>query len=514
MADVETAEMLFSFQVNGIPAEKFAMIRMEGREAISELYRFDVDLVSGDPDVDPEKVVNQSAVIVIDRDGDLTMFHGIVTIFEQRERGPEFVNYHAVLVPRLHNLIHTKQCQIFLDKPVKTIIADVLKENGMSEGKDFDISLKETYPDREYTVQYQESDLNFIMRLMEHEGIFFFWEHGDKQEKLIISDKKEAHQPIAGEPKIPFRDARAINPAGEAVSRFTFRQQQLSKAVLLRDYNYRKPTLEVKGEADVIPKGFGLYMEYANHFKDPEDGARLARMRAEEQSCRQKMFFGESAVRHFRAGSTFELIDHFRSASNGKYVLTEVTHSGTQMGAIGSAYGGAPEKPGYLNTFTCIPAAIVFRPLRVTPKPVINGVTHAFIDSATSGEYADIDDLGRYKVKLNFDLSDAKEGKASRYIRMAQPYAGGNMGMHFPLHRYTEVLLIHLDGDPDRPIIIASVPNPDTMSPVTAANQTQCVIHTGGNNSIVIEDTDGSQRIAMTSPTKGTIVTMGKARTS
>lgn len=509
MADVETTEMLFSFQVNGIPADKFALIRMEGREALSELYRFDVDLVSSDPDIDPEKIVNQSAVILIDRDDDVTAFHGIITQFEQRGMGPEFVDYHVVLVPRLYNLGFTKQCQIFMEKPVKTIISDVLKENGMSEGKDFDISLKETYPDREYTVQYQESDLDFIMRLMEHDGIFFFFEHGEKQEKMIISDKKEAHQPIAGDPKVPFRDARAINPAGEAVGAFTFRQQQLSKQVILKDYNYRKPTLEIKGEAPVIDKGFGAFIEYGNHFKDPDDGARLARMRAEEQSCRQKLFFGEGAVRHFRSGATFELIDHFRSLNNGKYLLTEVQHSGHQLGMIGTAYGGGAEKVGYINKFTAIPADLVFRPTRLTPKPVIHGIMHAVIDSSTSGEYADIDDLGRYKVKLPFDLSDIKDGKASRYIRKAEPYSGGGMGMHFPLHKGTEVLLIHLDGDPDRPIIVASVPNPDTKSPVTGANQTQCVIHTGGNNKIVIEDVAGEQRIAMTSPTAETYFSIG-----
>jgi type VI secretion system secreted protein VgrG len=509
MADAEAQEILFKFQVNGMPPDKFALVRMEGREALSELYRFDLDLVSDDPDIDPEKIVNQPAVVAIDRDDDVTLFHGIITQFEQRGMGPEFVDYHMVLVPRVYNLGFTKQCQIFMEKPVKTIISDVLTENGMSEGTDFDISLKETYPDREYTVQYQESDLDFIMRLMEHEGIFFFFEHGEEQEKLIISDKKEAHQPIAGDPKVPFRDARAINPAGEAVGTFTFRQQQLSKQIILKDYNYRKPTLEIKGEASVIEKGFGTFMEYGNHFKDPDDGARLARMRAEEQSCRQKLFFGQGAVRHFRSGATFELIDHFRSANNGKYLLTAVQHSGTQPGVIGTAYGSGAEKPGYLNTFEAIPAAIVFRPLRVTPRPVIHGVTHGFIDSATSGDYADIDDLGRYRVKLNFDISDAKDGKASRYMRMAQPYSGPDIGMHFPLLKGTEVLLIHLDGDPDRPLIVASVPNPDTMSPVTAANHTQCAINTKGGSTVTFEDQDGSQRIHMVCVTKGTSLIMG-----
>src|SRR5262245_31936973 len=119
MADVEATEFQFSFEVAGTPPEKFALIRMEGREALSELYRFDIDLVSADPDLDPEKIVNQPAVVAIDRDGDITRFHGIVTLFEQGEMGPEFVNYHAVIVPHLYNLNFTKHSQIFQDKTVK-----------------------------------------------------------------------------------------------------------------------------------------------------------------------------------------------------------------------------------------------------------------------------------------------------------------------------------------------------------------------------------------------------------
>jgi type VI secretion system secreted protein VgrG len=133
----------------------------------------------------------------------------------------------------------------------------------------------------------------------------------------------------------------------------------------------------------------------------------------------------------------------------------------------------------------------------------------AKIDASGSGQYAEIDDMGRYKVKLPLDLSDKKDGKASRYVRMMQPYAGGGMGMHFPLHKGTEVALMFLDGDPDRPIIAGAIPNPDTASPVAGSNQTQCKIHTGGGNTITIEDQDGAQRMVMFSPTSNTIMTMG-----
>jgi type VI secretion system secreted protein VgrG len=505
----ERSEILFSFVVEGLPADKFALVRMEGHEAISELYRFDVDIVSSDPDIDPDKVVNKACVVVIDRDGDLSLFHGIVSQFDQGDQGPEFVNYHVVLVPRLWNLGLPVQCQIFQEKDVKTIIGDVLKENGLIEDEDFVFRTTETYPKREYVVQYQESDLNFILRQMEHYGIFFFWEHGEKKEKLILADSTDAYAPIKGTADVPFRDARSVSPGGEAVGSFKLQQLNMPKKVILKDYNYRKPSLEIKGEADAVPGGFGTFMEYGNHFKDPDEGAFLATVRAEEIICRRRVFHGEGACRHFRSGATFKLQDHYRSPSNTEYLLHEVIHSGSQLGIIGTAAGGTPEKPSYLNRFTAITSDLLFRPVRVTPKPKVYGFMHAVIDAGGSGEYAEIDDQGRYKVKLPFDLSDAGAGKASKFVRMAQPYSGPGMGMHFPLHKGTEVLLVHLDGDPDRPVIMASIPNPVTGSPVTGANQTQCVIHTGGNNRIAIEDTAGGQRIAIFSPTSKAFFSMG-----
>jgi type VI secretion system secreted protein VgrG len=156
-----------------------------------------------------------------------------------------------------------------------------------------------------------------------------------------------------------------------------------------------------------------------------------------------------------------------------------------------------------------IPADVQFRPERNTPRPRINGTMNATIDAAGDGQYAEIDDEGRYKVVLPFDQSGNSEGRASRWVRMAQPYSGANYGMHFPLHKGTEVLLTFIDGDPDRPIISGSVPNPDTMSPVTGGNQTASVIRTGGGNQIRIEDNDGGQQIHLSSPTMDSKISIG-----
>jgi type VI secretion system secreted protein VgrG len=152
---------------------------------------------------------------------------------------------------------------------------------------------------------------------------------------------------------------------------------------------------------------------------------------------------------------------------------------------------------------------IVFRPRRITPKPMVPGIVNAKIDDSSSGDYAELDDNGSYKCRTFSDLSETAEGKGSRFVRQAQDYAGAGMGSHFPAHKGTEVIFIFTEGDPNRPIIVGQVPNTETATTVSGGNQTQCKTVTGGGNSMTYEDSDGGQRIALYSPVKNTHFTMG-----
>lgn len=495
------SNIVFRFKCAGQLDDLFEVVSFEGTEGLSRLYEFRLELASKDPDIDTGSILKNSAVLEMERDGGVVEIHGIVAEFEQRDAGLEWIEYRAVLVPGLFALGMNTQCQIYLDKDVPTIVRELLTEDGFNENEDFILALSRTdYRAQEYTVQYQESDLNFISRLLEHEGIYFFFRQGEHKEILVLTDSIEAHTPIAGDSVILYRDARSVNPGGEAVSSLTLRQQLRPANVTLKDYNWRSPSVEMLAQAPAAPSGRGTHMEYGDHFKDPTEGLILARIRAQELTCQELVYSGRSAVRAFHAGDRFTLAEHFRGASNIEYLLTEVRHLGEQIGIIGSAAGGAADQPSYRNEFKAIPAAVQFRPPRVTPKPRIYGTLNAVVDSSTSGEYADVDELGRYKVRLPFDLSDNGGGKASRFVRMAQPYAGDEYGMHFPLHKGTEVLLTHVDGDPDRPIISAAVPNAATQSPVTAGNPSQSVMKTAGDNHITMEDTTGSRFVELSTP--------------
>jgi type VI secretion system secreted protein VgrG len=502
----------YTFISQAQPEDTFTVVEFKGTEGISKLYQFEIIIYADDPDIDLKKVLKSPVKLTVKREGETQrMFHGILSRLEQLHEISGHVYYRAILVPRLWLADQYHENQLFLEKKFPDILEDILKQTGLTSN-DYELKLTGNYQPWEYVCQYNETDFNFISRWMEREGIYYYFEQGDQGEKLIITDSSTAHQDIPSGKSVRYSPPDSLTPTTtEQIREFTCHQQMLPKKVILKDYNYRKPSLDLKGEADVDSEGRGNVYIYGEHFKTPEEGNALAKIRAEELICREAVFYGEGTVPPFLTGYIFEMHDHYRDSYNQRYLITELRHQGVQSTYLTGAGGdtSGKEKPAYLNNFTAIKAEIQFRPQRLAEKPKIDGSINAKIDAAGDGQYAEIDDEGRYKVILPFDQSGNKDGKASRWIRMSQPYAGADYGMHFPLHKGTEVLLTFVDGDPDRPIISGTVPNPETGSPVKGGNQTQCMIRTGGGNQIKFEDNDGAQLIKLSSPTEGTFMRIG-----
>ncbi|RJP44568.1 MAG: type VI secretion system tip protein VgrG [Desulfobacteraceae bacterium] len=504
----------FTFVSDACPEETFEVVRFKGIERISGLYEFDITLSSDDPDIDVRAVLQNPATFkIVTPDAELPVY-GLMARFEQLQEVDEHIFYRGVLVPRFWQATLARDNELFLEKNVEDIIRELLAQTGLTSS-DYDTRLTADYPGWEYICQFQESDFAFMSRRMEREGIYYYFEQTENGDKLIITDSSTSHANVSGQATISYIPPSGFAPPEEdAVRSFICRHQILPARVVLKDYNYRRPTLDLRGEADVdAAGGRGTVYIYGEHFKTTEEGNALARVRAEELMCREQVFYGESTAAHLKPGYLFELAGHYRDSYNQRYLIIEVAHKGKQTRYLSQGPSEDPEspdeRPGYENQFMAIPADVQFRPERNTPRPKIYGTMNATIDAAGDGQYAEIDDEGRYKVVLPFDQSGNSEGRASRWVRMAQPYSGANYGMHFPLHKGTEVLLTFIDGDPDRPIISGSVPNPDTMSPVTGGNQTASVIRTGGGNQIRIEDNDGGQQIHLSSPTQGTVISLG-----
>jgi len=504
----------FDFVSGALPADTFGVVRFKGYEGFSTNYRFVVDLVSQESEIDLTKVLQNPATFTIVRENGDIPFHGILAQFEQLHEVDAYVFYRAVLVPRLWWLSLSHHNQVILDKSVPDFIEAVLKDGGLTN-KDFTFERQNEYPQWEYLCQYRESHFNFVSRWMEREGIYYYFEQGDDAEKVIITDTRIAHAEMPQGKTMYYSPPSGMAELHreEVITAFMCRQKMLPKTLRLKDYNYRKPSMEITGEADVLANGRGEVYLYGEHFRTRVEGDALAKIRAEELLCREKEFHGESTIPYLRPGYCFDLEDHYRSGFNRKYLTIELTHEGSQaaylMSGIQKGLAEVEEDAYYRNTFMAIPAEVQFRPERKTEKPRFYGTMNAKIDAAGTGRYAELDEQGRYKVLMPLDVSGRKDGKASAYFRMAQPYAGTDHGMHFPLHKATEVLLTFIDGDPDRPIIQGAIPNPETPSVVTAVNQDHSNIKTSSGNEIDFKDENGHERILLQSPCKDSLLKLG-----
>lgn len=511
----QLSEYAFLFESQAVSKNTFAVARFHGEEGLSQLYSFEILLVSEKADLDLEAILQLPAVFTIkSQHGDLP-YHGILASFEQLHKADAYVFYRAVLRPKLWWLTLTHHNQVFLNKKLDQFLTDVLQDGGLSPGLDFEFRLKGQYPVWDYLCQYSESHFDFLSRWLERDGLYYWFEQGDQGEKLIASDTLIAHTAMPGREGFHYAPPTGLDSAhaDEVIKAFTLKRTPMPKSLLVKDYNYEKPGLDLTSRALVADKGRGEIYIYGEHFKDLAEGGRLAQVRADEWKCREQTFHGMSNVPAVRPGYVFHLDRHYRDDFNQTYLTTAMRHEGSQERYLLTGLGvrGLSDTDNlfYRNHFESIPSTVQFRPARATEKPRIHGTISAKIDAAGSGQYAELDSQGRYKVILPFDLSGRSGGKASAFVRMMQPYAGADMGFHAPLHKDTEVLLSFIDGDPDRPVIAGAIPNPETPGPVNDGNQSMVRLKSGGGNVIHMEDQEGSQRILLHSPTAGAFIRVG-----
>jgi type VI secretion system secreted protein VgrG len=520
------SDLRFKFESEGTGlTEKLNVVNFEGYEAISQLYRFNITLVSNSDDIDADDMLNNTATLTIkSHDGNTSVpYHGMLCEFEQLGRSNDFFFYRAVLVPRLWKLTLNKFNDVYTgDKTIPQIIESVLNDNGLSPF-DYEIALKNpfAYRGRSFICQYQESSFNFISRWMEKEGLYYYFDQGFMgfgSDKLKITDFKES-QPVLSIKHLTYCAPEDLQTAEQDSCIFDFRARQVAtpQKVIVQDYNYRKADLAdgLKSDSFVdMMHGHGDVMHYGENLRDTGEASHLATIRAEEIKCRQKTYKGKATAVGLRAGNMAAISNHFRFSLNGAYTITAVKHTGTQAGVLlaGAATPYTEQQSGtvYECEIDAIGAGTQFRAASVTPRPSIAGTLSALIDDEGSGKYAQLNEYGDYKVELMYDLSDKFSNKGSSWVRMASPYAGPKNGMHFPLLKGTEVLLAFMGGDPDQPVIIGAVSNSESPNVVTDENVKMNGVSTAGGNMLAMCDDDGAQGVCISSPSSGTVMFMGE----
>jgi len=505
---------MFKFASMTLPGNTFGVIDFHGAEGLSSVYEFTINLVSTNRDIDLAEMLEAPAVLTIHFGERHIPIRGVPREFVQLHEHNGYVFYRAVLVPRLWRLNLMHHNQVFLNMSTPDMLKAVLRDTG-SFADMVDFRLTGAYAPREYVCQYRESNFNFFSRWLEHEGMYYFFLRSETNPRMIITDTSLAHIAMAGNEKLVYAPISGLEQEARhnIIYSFGCHQRALPAVVTLQDYNYRTPDLSIEAAAPISDSGHGDVHLYGDNLRTPSEAKTLAAIRADEFRCQERVFYAKSWAPYVRPGFCFTLEGHYTEAFNQEYLTTSAHHRGCQaahlLAPIQGGLGRAVEEPNYENEFTAIPAAVQFRPPCKTPKPRIHSTLTANIDAEGNGQYAELDEHGRYKVILPFDRSGRKDGRASCWLRMLQPYAGKDHGMHFPLHKGCEVALAFFDGDPDQPYIAGSLTNLNAPSPVTAANQTQARITTAGGNKIHIEDADGSQRILMQSPTANTWMRLG-----
>ena len=468
-------------------ASELRVLRVHASERMSEPYLVEVDLVCpSHAPLDLDQVAGaEASVVLTDVAGRERRFHGLVVqVVELPILDAAWTPYRLQLRPRLWQGSLIEMLDVFLDLSVPEIIEKKLGLLGLTAGQDYELRLGASYPKREFVVQFKETDLDFGSRLLEHLGIFYFFEHEERAERIVFGDGREAYRPIAHD------DAVRFNSRGDETGVFelSLRRALVPRHFVCRDYNDQTPALELQAKHE-LDEGFaGGVIEYGGDFRTIDQGQRLVRVRAEERLSLRDLFEGRSDDPRFAAGHVLSLEHHPRHSRS--LLLVSVEHEAHQP-VVG--HGGGAEK-SYANRFVAIPADRTYRPPRRTPVPRVHGLLTGIIETGQGAveTYAKLDDQGRYTVRLLFDTSAPDERKASCAIRMLQPSAGPGYGMHFPLKPGVEVLIGFVDGNPDRPMIVGAAPNPITPAPVTAATGTKSRILT--RSGILIEFEDSVRR--------------------
>jgi type VI secretion system secreted protein VgrG len=471
-------------------------------EALGRPFQMEADLLSEDPAIKFEDIVGTSVTVKLKMpNGQTRYFNGVVSRFVQEEQQQSFARYRATLVPWLWLLTRTADCRIFQNKKVPDIIEEVFKDHGFS---DYKLKLSGSYIPWEYCVQYRETDFNFVSRLMEQEGIYYFFEHQDGKHILVLADSASAHETFEGYDTLVYRPPTTRQEENkETVTDWVIEKEVQPGMYVMSDFNFTTPKAAVTGNANISRKYQSADYEvfdYPGDFETRDEGESYAKLRIQELQAQYEILRAQATVRGIASGYKFTLKGHPRSDQNRQYLIT-----GASLRASAGAYESGKTEAGdfYSSSFTAIPASEPFRAPRTTPKPLIRGPQTAIV-VGPKGEEIYTDEHARVKVHFHWDRHDKQDENSSCWIRVSQHWAGKEWGsIHIP-RIGQEVIVEFLEGDPDRPIISGRVYNADQTPPYDLpANKTQSGIKSrsskGGGaanfNELRFEDKKGDELV-------------------
>lgn len=474
---------------------------MGGSEELGRLFDYELQLTSDDPAIDLNQLLGKPMSLSLQLSGMASRhFHGIVARCSQSVDRGQFASYRVTLRPWLWLLTRTSDCRIFQHLSAPQIIKQVFRDLGFS---DFEDALSRSYREREYCVQYRETSFDFVSRLMEEEGIYYFFRHEEARHVLVLADAYGAHQKAPGYESVPFYPPDGQHRERDHINDWHLAQEVQSGSMELNDYDFQRPSARIDVRS-AMPRphqagDYPLY-DYPGAYEQTQDGEHYARTRLESlQSLHERVELRGNA-RGLGSGHLFSLSGFSRQDQNREYLIVAARYYVVQERL---ETGGGSGSAQFESNLSCIDAQQSYRPVSSTLRPLVKGPQTAVV-VGPAGEEIWTDQYGRVKVHFHWDRHDQSNENSSCWIRVSQAWAGKNWGsMQIP-RIGQEVIVSFLEGDPDRPIITGRVYNAEQAVPYDLpGNATQSGMKSrsskGGSpanfNEIRMEDKRGQEQL-------------------
>ncbi|MCO2191949.1 type VI secretion system tip protein VgrG [Pseudomonas aeruginosa] len=481
--------------------EVLQLQRLEGREELGRLFSHELELVSSNPALPLDALLGKPMSLALELPGgSRRYFHGIVARCSQGAGAGQFASYQVTLRPWLWLLTRTSDCRIFQNQKVPDIIKQVFRDLGFS---DFEDALSRSYREWEYCVQYRETSFDFVSRLMEQEGIYYWFRHEKKRHILVLSDAYGAHHSPAGYTSVPYYPPSLGHRERDHFFDWHMAREVQPGSLSLNDYDFQRPGTRLEVRSNVgrahAAADYPLY-DYPGEYVQSQDGEHYARTRIEAIQTQYERVRLRGCARGIGAGHLFHLSNYPRLDQNREYLVVGAEYRVVQeLYETGNGGGGAQ----FESELDCIDAGQAFRPLPSTPVPVVRGPQTAVV-VGPKGEEIWTDQYGRVKVHFHWDRHDQSNENSSCWMRVSQAWAGKNWGSIQIPRIGQEVIVSFLEGDPDRPIITGRVYNAEQTVPYELpANATQSGTKSrsskGGTpanfNEIRMEDKKGAEQL-------------------
>lgn len=471
-----TESNVFVSMRSSLGDDKFIITKMEGYEGISEPFEFFLEMYAHDSNIDLSKLIGTSVTITLKVQKKERYFNGIIGkisqgdsyIFLQQkssEKSKTPTVYTAKIYPDFWKLKFNRGFQVYQEKTVNEIVSQVLEDNSMKlENKSNECGKTSL----SYCVQYDESAFNFVSRLLENAGIYYFFDFSKTNHEMIAGDDKSSYMACQNIQKVPLSPTKSATPLYNVIYACSFSQDFTSKAAELNDYAFEEPRTVLKMQKTEETGNDGTVSSYPGGYKKYAQGEKIVKIRAQELEQSKELMKGNSTVSDFSAGHKFKLEGHPNASFNKEYVLKKVYHHVT--------LNPENEEYNYSNSFEAFSSNIAYRPPQKTRKPRIFGSQTAIVTGKKDEEIW-VDKYGRVKVSFHWEPKKNHENdKSSCWIRVAQGWAGKNWGMLFTPRCNQEVVVSFLNGDPDHPLITGSVYNGDNMPPYLPETPTMSTI--------------------------------------